>query len=145
MPETINKTNRHQAIGGVFTNRHDADAAVEAFHRLGIADANIHVVVSLNDNIREGKVLVTIHHVEDAAAVIEIFDANKADCNLDGSRNVRQDVAGLTMGAALGATAGGATGTVLTGPIGTVIGAATGAFVGASLGAAIGKVAEHLK
>jgi uncharacterized membrane protein len=145
MPETINKSRSQQSIGGVFSHQYNADKAVDAFRALGVSERDIHVVVSLYDTVRDGKILVTVHNVMDPGTVIEIFDKNKANYNLDGSRNIRQDVAGLTVGAAMGATAGGATGTVVAGPVGTVIGAAAGAVVGAGLGAAVGKVKEHLK
>jgi hypothetical protein len=144
MPETINKSRRHLAIGGVFSNRENADKAIGAFRGLGILERDIHVVVSLYDKVRDGNILVTVHNVKDSGAVIEIFDVHHADYNLDGSRNVRQDVAGLTVGAAVGATAGGATGTAA-GPAGTVLGAAAGALVGGGVGAVVGKVTEHLK
>ena len=144
MPETINKSRKHRAIGGVFSNRENADKAIQAFRDLGLPEQDIHVVVSLFDKTREGKVLVTVHNVKNPAAVIEIFDVHHADYNLDGSRNIRQDVAGLTVGVAMGATAGGATGTVVGGPAGTIIGAASGAVLGGGTGAAVGKVKEHL-
>jgi len=145
MPETINKSRKHRSIGGVFSNRENADKAIAAFRDLGLPEQDIHVVVSLFDKTREGKVLVTVHNVKHPAAIIEIFDIHHADYNLDGSRNIRQDVAGLTVGVAVGATAGGATGTVVGGPVGSIIGAATGAVVGGGTGAAVGKVKEHLK
>ena len=125
MPETINKSRKHRAIGGVFSNRENADKAIQAFRDLGLPEKDIHVVVSLFDKTREGKVLVTVHNVKHPAAVIEIFDVHHADYNLDGSRNIRHDVAGLTVGVAVGATAG--------------------AVFGGGTGAAVGKVKEHLK
>jgi uncharacterized membrane protein len=145
MPETINKSRKRQAIAGVFLRQYNADKAVQAFRSSGISERDIHVVVSLFDSIRDGKILVTVHNVVDPGSVIEIFDSHRADYNLDGSRNIRQDVAGLTVGAAMGATAGGATGTFVAGPIGAVIGATAGAVVGGGVGAAVGKFAEHLK
>jgi len=145
MPETINKSRKHRAIGRVFSSREDADKAKQGFRDLGIAEQDIYVVVSLYDKSRVGKILVTVHNVKKPSEVIEIFDVNQADCNLDGTRNVRRDVAGLTVGAAASATAGGATGTTVGGPAGTVIGAALGAGVGGGAGAAVGKVKEHLK
>jgi uncharacterized membrane protein len=145
MPETINKSRKHKAIGGVFSNRENSDKAILEFRALGISEQDIHVVLSLYDKTRAGKILVTVHNVKNPGAVIEVFDANHADYNLDGSRNVRQDVAGLTVGVAVGATAGCAAGTVVGGPVGAILGAATGAVVGGGAGAAMGKVKEHLK
>jgi hypothetical protein len=145
MPETINKLSKNQTIGGLFSNRDDANKAIEAFHDLGVEEKDIHVLVSINGIVSEGKVRVDVYNVKNPAAVIEIFDNNKADYNLDGSRNIRQDVAGLTAGAATGATTGGVTGAFVAGPVGTAVGAATGAVVGGGFGAVVGKVREHLK
>jgi len=145
VPETINKSRKHRAIGGVFSNREHADKAIQAFRELGLLEQDIHVVVSLYDKTRAGKILVNVHNVKHRAAVIDIFNVNHADDKLDGSRNIRHDLAGLTVGVAVGATAGGATGTVVGGPAGTIIGAATGAVVGGGAGAAVGKAKEHLK
>jgi uncharacterized membrane protein len=145
MPETINKLSDDRTIGGVFSNRDDADKAIQAFHDLGVLERDIHVIISINDTVREGKVRVDVHNVRNAAHVIEIFDNHKADCNLDGSRNLRQDVAGMTVGAAAGATAGGATGTVVAGPVGAAIGVTAGAVVGGGVGAAVGKAKEDRK
>ncbi|HEY0255950.1 MAG TPA: hypothetical protein VGC39_00800 [Candidatus Methylacidiphilales bacterium] len=171
MPATITKNQNSQIIGGAFSNRDNADKAIQSLRDLGIADENIQVVVMLDDKqaesafkdslvgrgvsesqalfydraIRDGKILVAVHNVVDAAPVIEVFDDNKAEYNPDGSRNLREDVAGMTAGAAAGAVAGGVAGTVAAGPIGTAIGAAAGAVIGGGAGAAAGKAAEHRK
>ena len=145
MPETIKKWDHRQNIGGVFSKRTNADEAIQAFRELGVPEEDIHEVVSLFDTVRDGKILVTVHNVKDPAPIIEIFDNHKADYNLDGSRNFRQDVAGLTVGTAAGATAGAVSGTFVAGPVGTTVGAATGAVVGAGLGSVLGKAKEHLK
>ena len=171
MPETISKIDNSQIIGGVFSNRNNADKAVQALRELGVPDQNIQVVVMLNDKqagqaytdalvgrgvaesqalfydkaIRSGKILVAVHNVTDPTPVIEIFDDHKAEYNPDGSRNLRQDVVGMTAGAAAGAVAGGIAGTVLGGPLGTAVGAAAGAVVGGGAGGAAGKATEHRK
>ena len=145
MPETINKLNHRRTIGGVFSNQDNADEAIQAFRDLGVSEQDIHVVVSLNDTVRDGKIRVDVHNVKNPAPVIEIFDNHEADYNLDGSRNLRHDVAGLTVGVAVGATAGGAAGTAVAGPVGAAVGAATGAVVGGGLGAVVGKTKENLK
>jgi uncharacterized membrane protein len=145
MPETINKLNHRRTIGGVFSNQDNADEAIQAFRDLGVSEQDIHVVVSLNDTVRDGKIRVDVHNVKNPAPVIEIFDNHKAEYNLDGSRNLRHDVAGLTVGVAVGATAGGAAGTAVAGPVGAAVGAATGAVVGGGLGAVVGKTKENLK
>ena len=171
MPETISKTDNLQIIGGVFSNRTNADKAVQALRELGIPDQNIQVVVMLNDKqadraytdalvgrgvaesqalfyekaIRSGKILVAVHQVTDPTPVIEIFDDYKAEYNPDGSRNLRQDVVGMTAGAAAGAVAGGIAGTVFGGLVGGAVGAAAGAVVGGGAGGAAGKATEHRK
>ncbi len=171
MPETISKSDNRQIIGGVFTDRTNADNAVNDLRELGIPDSNIQVVVMLDGDqaksaytdslvgrgvaesqavfydkaIRNGKILVAVHNVTDPAPVIEVFDDNKAEYNPDGSRNLRQDVAGMTAGAAVGAVAGGVAGTAIAGPLGAAVGAAAGAVVGGGAGAAAGKAAEHNK
>jgi len=145
MPETIYKSGNRRTMGGVFSCRVNADKAIQAFRDLGVSEQDIHEVVSINDTLRDGKILVTVHNVKDPAPIIEIFDNHQAEYNLDGSRNFRNDVAGLTAGAVAGAAAGSATGTLAAGPIGTAVGAATGALVGGGMGAAVGKAKEHLK
>jgi hypothetical protein len=171
MPETISKNDNRQIIGGVFSDRSNADNAVQGLRELGVPDANIQVVVMLKGEpakqaytdalvgrgiaepqalfydkaIRSGKILVAVHNVTDPAPVIEIFDDNKAEYNPDGSRNLRDDVAGMTAGAAVGAVAGGVAGTAVAGPLGGAVGAAAGAVVGGGAGAAAGKAVEHRK
>src|ERR1017187_4182720 len=100
MPKTINKISETQIIGGTFSNRENADKAVKAFHALGVSQANLQVLVLLNEKqakdaytdmlsdrgfsqsqaryydkaVREGKVLVTVYEVTDPAPIIDIFD-----------------------------------------------------------------------
>ena len=145
MPETINKSSNRRTISGVFSSRDNADKAIQSFRDLGVSEQDIHVIVAINDTVREGRIRVDVHNVKDPAPVIEIFDNHKADYNLDGSRNIRHDVAGLTVGMAAGATAGSVTGCLVAGPLGATVGAATGAVVGGGVGAAAGKTTEHLK
>ncbi len=96
----------------------------------------------LKEAANRGKVLVAVHNVTDPAPVIAIFDENQAEYNADGSRNIRQDVVGLTAGAAMGAAAGGLAGTA-GGPLGCAIGAVAGAMIGGGAGGAVGMVTEH--
>ena len=171
MPRTIDTTDTGQIIGGMFSNRYNADKAVRDFRDLGVPDRDIQIVVALSDKqareaftnslvgngaaesqalfyekaIRSGKLLVAVHNVTDPATIIEVFDDNKAEYNPDGSRNLRQDVVGLTAGAAAGAAAGGLAGAIAAGPLGSVVGAAAGAVFGGSAGAAAGKATEHRK
>jgi len=155
----------------MFSSRKNADKAIQDLRELGVPEEDIQVVVTLNEKqadeaykdalvgrgvaesqalfydkaIRNGKILVAVHNVTEPAPVIEVFDDNKAEYNPDGSRNLRQDVVGLTAGAAIGAVAGGVAGTVAGGPLGAAVGAAAGAVVGGGAGAAVGKATEHRK
>ncbi|HUB68083.1 MAG TPA: hypothetical protein VL981_11420 [Candidatus Methylacidiphilales bacterium] len=171
MPKTITKTNTSQIIAGVFSKPENASRAVEQFNKKGIPDTDIQVVFELDGKdaeeafrasligrgfaesqalfydraVRSGKVLVAVYDVTDPAEVIEIFDRFGAEANPDGSRNVRQDVFGMTAGAVSGAALGGATGAALGGPIGATAGIAAGVVIGAGAGAAAGKAVEHKK
>jgi hypothetical protein len=171
MPETIVNDNVTQIIGGTFSNRSNADKALEAFRALGIPEQNLQVVIQLTDRqadraysdsltsrgvsesqavfydkaVREGKTLVVVHNVIDPDPVIDVFDRFKAEYNPDGSRNLREDVLGMTAGAAVGAAALGAAGAVVAGPLGAAAGIAAGAVLGGGVGAAAGKAAEHQK
>ena len=171
MPKTLDKTYDGQIIGGTFSNRTNADKAVAAFEDSGIPMDNIEVIVPLDDDenedvytdlftdrgfseyhanyydtvIREGKVLVAIYGVTDPAPVIDIFDKFKAEYNPNGSRNLRDDVAGMTVGAVVGAAALGAIGAAVGGPVGAAVGGVAGAGVGGGSGAAAGKAVEHRK
>jgi hypothetical protein len=172
MPETISKSNNNlQIIGGTFSNRENADRAIQAFRELGVPEQNIQVVIQLNESqadqaytdalvgrgvsesqalfydkaIRDGKILVAIHNVTDPTRVIEVFDRFGAEFNPNGSRNLRDDVLGMTAGAVVGAAALGVAGGVVGGPVGAAAGAAAGAVLGGGAGAAAGKAAEHRK
>jgi hypothetical protein len=170
MPQTIDKTNQGQIIGGTFSNRENADKAVKAFVEAGVPATNIQMVVQLSDEpktaytdvlsdrgfaesqaayydraIRDGKILVAVSDVVEPAPIVDIFDKYGAEYNPDGNRNVRHDVGGMTAGAVVGAVAGGVVGTVVAGPLGGAAGAAAGAVVGGGTGAAAGKAIEHNK
>jgi hypothetical protein len=171
MPKTIEKTYEGQIIGGIFANEDNAEKAVEAFEEISISSDDIEIIVQLEGDqaeevytdilsdrgfsdsqalyydkvIREGKVLVVVSEVTDPAPVIDIFDKYKAEYNPNGSRNLRDDVAGMTVGAAVGAAAGGVAGAVIGGPVGAAAGVAAGAVVGGGSGAAVGKAVEHKK
>jgi len=171
MPQTIDKTFHGQIIGGTFSNREDAYKAVKAFQEFGVFQSDIQVVAQLNEQkakevysdiltdrgfsetqaryydkvVSEGKVLVAVHEITDPAPIIDIFDKYKAEYNPTGSRNLRDDVLGMTTGAVVGAAAGGVAGAVIGGPVGAAAGAAAGAVVGGGVGAAAGKAAEHGK
>jgi hypothetical protein len=171
MPKTIDKTYEGQIIGGIFANEDNAEKAVEAFEDMDISSDDIEVIVQLEGNqtkdvytdllsdrgfsesqavyydkvIRAGKVLVVVSEVTEPAEVIDIFDKYKAEYNPNGSRNLRDDVAGMTVGAAVGAAAGGVAGAVIGGPVGAAAGVAAGAVAGGGSGAAVGKAVEHKK
>jgi len=167
MPKTLDG----QIIGGIFLNQEDADLAIEAFEDLDISEENTQVIVQLNDDqaedtytsvmvergisesqalyyeqaIRDGSVLVVVHGVTDPAPIIDIFDEYKAEYNPNGSRNLRDDVAGMTVGAVVGAAAGGIAGAAMGGPVGATAGGVAGAILGGGSGAAVGKTVEHKK
>ena len=171
MPKTIEKSYEGQIIGGIFANEDDAEKAVEAFEDMDISSDDIEVIVQLEGDqteevytdilsdrgfsdsqalyygevIQTGKVLVVVSEVSDPAPIIDVFDKFKAEYNPNGSRNLREDVAGMTAGAAVGAVAGGVAGAVIGGPVGAAAGAAAGAVVGGGAGAAAGKAVEHKK
>ena len=145
--------------------------AIAALRNLGVPDQNMQVIVQLDEKqaesvytdgmvsrgfaksqaefydraIREGKTMVAVHNVTDPKPIIDVFDKYKSDFNPNGTRNVRQDVFGMTAGAAVGATALGTAGAVIAGPIGAAAGVAAGTVVGGALGAAAGKAVEHSK
>ena len=171
MPKTIEKTYEGQIIGGIFANEDDAEKAVEAFEEMDISSDDIEIIVQLEgeqtedvyadllsdrgfsesqatyygEMIHAGKVLVVVSEVTDPDPVIDIFDKFKAEYNPNGSRNLRDDVAGMTVGAAVGAAAGGVAGAVVGGPVGAAAGVAAGVVVGGGAGAAAGKAVEHKK
>ena len=171
MAKTIEKTYEGQIIGGIFANEDNAEKAVEAFEELDISSDDIEMIVELEGEqaenvysdilsdrgfsesqalyydkvIRSGKVLVVVSEVNDPDPIIDIFDKFKAEYNPNGSRNLHDDVAGRTVGAAVGAAAGGVAGAVIGGPVGAAAGVAAGAVVGGGSGAAVGKAVEHKK
>jgi len=171
MPQTLDKTFNGQIVGGTFTNRDSADKAVDAFLEAGVPRSDIQTVIQFTEKpqnevykdiltdrgaaesqasyydkvVREGKVLVVVYNVTDPATVIDVFDRFGAEFNPNGSRNLRDDVLGMTTGALVGAAAGGAVGALVGGPLGGAAGAAAGALVGAGSGAAVGKDVEHNK
>jgi hypothetical protein len=171
MPQTIDKTFHGQIIGGIFSSRKQADQAVRAFEDLDISPDNIQVLIQLNEGkalnayediltgrgfsesqaryydklVRDGKILVTVHEVTDPGLIIDIFDKYNAERNPNGSRNLREDVLGMTTGAIMGAAAFCVAGAALGGPAGAAAGAVTGAVVGGGSGAVAGKAAEHSK
>jgi hypothetical protein len=171
MPQTIDKTFQGQIIGGIFSNRENADKAVKAFEKLDISSENIQIVVQLDGKqiedvsmdilsdrgfsesqaryydkaVSEGKILVVVHEVTDPAPIIDIFDKYNAEDNPNGSRNLREDVLGMTTGAIVGAATFGAVGAALGGPAGAAAGAVAGTVIGGGSGAVAGKAAEHNK
>jgi len=171
MPKTIEKTYEGQIIGGIFANEDNAEKAVEAFEEMDISSDDIEIIVQLEgeqtedvytdllsdrgfsesqatyygEMIHAGKVLVVVSEVTDPDPVIDIFDKFKAEYNPSGSRNLRDDVAGMTVGATVGAAAGGVAGAVIGGPVGVAAGVAAGAVLGGGSGAAVGKAVEHKK
>lgn len=172
MPQTITKTVDGQIIGATFSSAENANKAVAALEdELSIPAENIQLLIQptkeqshdahlnmligrgftesqaryFNDAVKNGKILVAVHGVTDPAPVIDILDQYKAEYNPNGARNVRQDVMGMTTGAAVGAVAGSVVGAAFGGPVGAAAGAAAGAVIGGGGGAAAGKAVEHNK
>jgi len=171
MPKTIDKTYEGQIIGGIFTNRDDADGAIQALEELEISSDDIEEFVQLDKThskeahieilsergfaeaqaiyydklIREGNILVVVYDVTDLSPIIDVFDEYKAQYNPNGSRNLREDVLGMTAGTIVGAAALGAVGALVGGPLGAAVGGAAGAVVGGGSGAVAGKAIEHRK
>jgi hypothetical protein len=157
MPQTIEKNSQNQIIAGVFSDPKNADKATVAFQQMGVPSQDIQTIVQPDKNAA-GKVYTTdlqeygisepqarYHNVMEPKPVIEVFDRFGAEYNPDGSRNVRQDVAGLTAGTGAGAIVGAGVGLVTAGPVGAAVGAAAGAVLGGGAGAAAGKTVEHKK
>jgi gamma-glutamylcyclotransferase (GGCT)/AIG2-like uncharacterized protein YtfP len=163
MPQTITETYEGQIIAGIFPNRENADRAVLAFRELNIPERNIQQVVQSDEKqavdgdaslveghgfskaqavycasaLGAGKILVAVYEVDESAPIIDIFNKYKAEYNPNGSRNMRDDVLGMTAIAMAGAAVGAAVG----GPAGIV----AGTFIGGGFGAAAGKAVEHRK
>jgi hypothetical protein len=171
MPQTIERNSQDQIIAGVFSDPKNADKATVEFQKMGVPPEDIQILVQpdkistdktytsdlqergfdepqaryYNEAIREGKTFIAVHSVTDSKPVIEVFDRFGAEYNPDGSRNVRQDVAGMTAGTGAGALVGAGVGLVTAGPVGAAVGAAAGAVLGGGAGAAAGKSVEHGK
>jgi hypothetical protein len=171
MPQTIEKISEEQIIAGVFSEPKNAEKARVAFQKLEVRSQDVQILAPsdknaagkvyttdlrergiaepqaryYNEAIRKGKTFIAVHNVTDPKPVIEIFDRFGAEYNPDGSRNVRQDVAGLTAGTGAGAIVGAGVGLVTAGPVGAAVGAAAGAVLGGGAGAAAGKAVEHGK
>jgi hypothetical protein len=160
MATTTKTSSESKIVGALFDDPHDANKAVLDLLKKGYLSHDIAVLHQFDQSkthnrkhrkealktvgytnsdsayfdqaITEGKTLVSVTHVpaDKAGEVVSIFDHNGAHYNPDGSRNVRDDVVGMTTGAAIG-LAGGS----FAGPVGAVIGALAGIAVGATVGA----------
>lgn len=169
MAETIQKTPVGDLIGAVFEDRESAQKAALEITDHNIRDITVHEPLGKNEDgaeslrrltllgvnrdkahrlleqLLQGKTLVTVNHVlpEQRAVVIDTFNRYGAHLNPDGSRNLREDVIGMTTGTAIGAAAGAVVGGIAAGPAGAAAGGAAGALAGGAAGAAAGKAAEH--
>lgn len=158
MATTTNSFEGRKIVGALFEDHHKAQQAVEQLLREGHAEADIAVLVQVDEkqdkkarqealkavgfedpdriyfekSVEEGKTLVSVTNVDpkETGKVVSILNHNGAEYDPDGKRNVRDDVVGMTSGAAIGAAAG-----AFGGPIGAAIGALAGAAVGAVAGA----------
>jgi len=150
-------------VGALFEDNHNANEAVQELIEEGFSNYDITVDVKLSDKdqkkafkaslkakgyedpdqlyfekaVEEGKTLVSVTNVpkKKVPTVIEILNKHGAHYNPDGSRNVRDDVVGMTTGAIVGA----AVGAVVAGPVG----AAAGFVLGGGAGGAVGSSMEH--
>jgi hypothetical protein len=157
MATTTESFTGRKIVGALFEEHHDAQKAVEALLKAGHRSDDIAVLVQVDEkqdkkarqealkavgyedpdriyfdkSIEEGKTLVSVTNVDakDTGKVVSILDHNGAHYDPNGDRNVRDDVVGMTSGAAIGAAAG-----AFAGPIGAAIGALAGAAVGAVAG-----------
>lgn len=146
-----------KSVGALFESNHDANKAVDALLKEGILPEDIYVQVEVNDKeakkaqkhamkavgfedpdqryfekaLKEGKTLVTVTNLapEQTGEVITILNQNGSHYNPDGSRNIRDDVVGMTTGVLAGTAVG-----VLAGPVGAGIGAIAGAAIGTAVG-----------
>jgi hypothetical protein len=167
MPQTIKETDEGQIIAGIFSSRQNADMAILGFRRLNIPEKNIQEVIQSDEKqageiesslvnghgfskaqavyyssaLGVGKILVAVYEADESAPIIDVFDRYKAEYNPNGSRNVRDDVLGMTAGAIVGA----AVGAVVGGPPGVLAGAGVGAVLGGGMGACAGEAVEHRK
>lgn len=157
---TSSTTEGSKIVGALFDEHHDANLAVDALIKKGYLRDDIAVLVQVNPDqdqkarqhalkavgyedpdrryfdkaIEEGKTLVSVTNVpkNKTGEVVSILKHHGAHYNPDGSRNIRDDVVGMTTGAAIGAAAG-----AFGGPIGVAIGALAGTAVGAVVGASL--------
>jgi hypothetical protein len=111
------------------THREKPKMRRESIEERGFAESD---VAYFDGNIEQGKTLVSVADVssEETGKVIQILNKNGSHYNPDGSRSVRDDVVGMTSGAAVGA----AVGAVVGGPVGAAVGGVAGAAVGGALG-----------
>ncbi len=148
----------NRQVGALFDNTGDANMAVKALKEQGFSSRNIRMTILddrqkplivpedlfrhsgysarhiryFKDGLLGGKVMVTIFNVpEDLTGVaIHILNENGSQYDPDGSRNVRDDVLGMTTGA----LAGAALGALVAGPIGAAAGEVGGGIIGSALG-----------
>lgn len=101
----------------------------DIFHRSGYSDRRIRF---FKDGLLGGKVMVTVFNVPEelSGVVIHICNENGSQYDPDGSRNVRDDVVGMTTGA----LAGAALGALVAGPLGAAAGEVGGGLIGSALG-----------
>jgi hypothetical protein len=158
MAKTTETATDAKIVGALFDDYHDANKAVEALVKKGYLSEDIAVLVEVDQKqdrkarqdalkavgyedpdriyfdkaIAEGKTLVSVTNVPSSKTgeVVSILDHHGAQYNPTGTRNVRDDVVGMTGGAAIGVAAGS-----FAGPIGAVIGGLAGGAVGAVAGA----------
>lgn len=148
----------YRQVGALFDDAEDAQRAAEKLAEAGFPRR--HIVVSTEQYLKDapetrhealraggyieedvlyfdkelvnGKTLVSVANVPESqcGTVIRILNENGSHYDPDGTRNMRDDVMGMTTGAAIGA----ALGAMLGGPIGMAVGEVGGGVVGSALG-----------
>ena len=117
MASRNDKAYEGQMIGGIFTNRDDADGAIGALEELEVSSDDIEEFVQLDHTqskeahneilsegglsksqaiyydklVREGNILLVVYNVTDPSPAIDVFDEYKEQYNPNGSRNLRED------------------------------------------------------
>jgi hypothetical protein len=108
MPQTLNNTYESKVIGGIFSNRENADKAVKAFQDSDISPENIQIIqldrqqtkdpcasflvsrgfthsqaLYYDKAVRVGRILVAVYEVADLDRVIETFSKYHAQYQLE--------------------------------------------------------------
>lgn len=148
----------YRQVGALFENPLSAERAADELVERGFRRSNIFVstkhylktdpeirreglrnggyveedILYMDKELVAGKTLVTVSNVPEkqCGEVIRVLNKNGSHFNPDGTRNVRDDVVGMTTGAVIGAVVGALMG----GPAGIAVGEIGGGVIGGALG-----------